>query len=217
MTKETLIVTEMFYSIQGESLFAGCPCVFIRLAGCNLRCTYCDTTYAFHEGSEMTFGSIIERVLAWPCRIVEITGGEPLFQKNTPELVRQLLDLDLTVLVETNGSYPVEVLDRRCVKIVDVKCPSSGESQRNLDENVTHLDSKDQLKFVMMNREDYLFALDFIKKRRFPFDPGNILFSPVPGALHPATLAEWMLEDGLSVRLQLQLHKIIWPDVERGV
>lgn len=217
MTKQTLIVTEMFYSIQGESLFTGCPCVFIRLAGCNLRCSYCDTTYAFHEGTEMTIEAITERVLSWPCRLVEITGGEPLFQKNTPELVRGLLDLDLTVLVETNGSYPVDALDRRCVRIVDVKCPSSGESHRNLEVNVTRLDSKDQLKFVMMNREDYLFALDFIKDRRFPFDQGNILFSPVPGSLQPATLAGWMLEDGLSVRLQLQLHKTIWPDVERGV
>lgn len=217
MTKQTLIVTEMFYSIQGESLFAGCPCVFIRLAGCNLRCAYCDTTYAFHEGREMAFEAIIEKVLSWPCRLVEITGGEPLFQKNTPELVRRLLDLDLTVLVETNGSYPVEALDRRCVRIVDIKCPSSGESHRNIEDNVTRLDSKDQLKFVMMNREDYLFALDFIKNRRFPFDPGNILFSPVPGSLQPATLAGWMLEDGLSVRLQLQLHKTIWPDVDRGV
>ncbi len=217
MTEPTLIVSEMFYSIQGESLFAGCPCVFVRLSGCNLRCAYCDTTYAFHEGTELAIDAILEKILTWPCKLVEITGGEPLYQKNTPELVRRLLDLGLTVLVETNGSYPIHTLDRRCVRIVDVKCPSSTESHRNLDTNFSCLDSKDQIKFVMMSREDYRFAKDFIENHRFPFEPGNILFAPVTDSLDPATLAKWILEDGLAVRLQLQLHKTLWPDVDRGV
>lgn len=217
MTGKTLTVNEIFYSIQGESLYTGLPCIFIRLTGCNLRCTYCDTSYAFDDGYEMTIQSITEKIAVWPCRIVEITGGEPLLQKNTPDLIRQLLENGLTVLVETNGTCSLDAVDSRCIKIVDIKCPGSGERIRNIEENISYLNSEDQLKFVITDQKDYIFAKEFIEKHSFPFDHGNILFSPVTELLDPALLAEWMLKDGLSARLQMQLHKTIWPGIERGV
>lgn len=217
MGEPTLIINEMFHSIQGESLYAGCPCIFIRLTGCNLRCTYCDTTYAFHEGAELSLDRIVENVSSWPCKMVEITGGEPLYQKNTPQLIHRLIDKGYTVLMETNGSYDLESIDKRCIKIVDVKCPSSGESHRNHDENFKSLGPLDQIKFVIRDSEDYRFSKHILETHSFPFDAHNILFSPVSCDLPPQTLARWILEDGLSVRLHLQLHKFIWPTVERGV
>lgn len=217
MSEKTLIINEIFHSIQGESLYAGCPCVFIRLTGCNLRCAYCDTSYAYSEGTEMDMDTLMNHIASYPCNMVEITGGEPLFQKNTPILVSRLLSAGYTVLMETNGSYDTNIIDKRCIKIVDMKCPSSGESHRNLLDNMDALGPADQIKFVIQNREDYLFAKQVIETHSFPFDMHHILFSPVSGDLAPQDLARWIIDDGLSVRLHLQLHKYIWPDVQRGV
>lgn len=217
MKTASLVINEIFHSIQGESLFAGCPCVFIRLTGCNLRCSYCDTAYAFSLGFEMSLDSIIRETASFPCRMVELTGGEPLLQKNTPILVSRLLDQGYTVLLETNGTLPISEIDRRCNIIMDVKCPSSGETHRNLYSNFKVLEKKDQIKFVIQNEEDYAFAKELLKTQCCPVQDGHVLFSPVSGALEPRDLARWILDDGLSVRLHLQQHKYIWPDVDRGV
>lgn len=213
----SLIVNEIFHSIQGESLHAGRPCVFIRLTGCNLRCRYCDTAYAYGEGRSESIESIVRHVASFGCNLVEITGGEPLMQGDTPYLVSTLLDHGFTVLMETNGSLDIDLVDRRCVRIVDMKCPSSGESHRNNYENIPRLSSEDQLKFVIGDRADYEFVKHIIIETRPPMDSSHILLSPVTGTLPAARLARWILEDGLNVRLHLQLHKIIWPDTERGV
>ncbi len=217
LVPHTLVINEIFFSIQGESLFMGCPCAFIRLSGCNLRCSYCDTTYAHNEGSEMDFESILKVISTFPCQMVEITGGEPLLQKNTPFLVRQLLDQGYNVLIETNGSFGISDIDARCVVIMDVKCPSSGESHRNIYTNFKDLKNDDQIKFVIRDKEDYDFAKEVLETHKIPIADNHILFSPVTDVLHPSELACWILEDGLSVRLHLQLHKYIWPDIERGV
>ena len=213
----TLWVNEIFYSIQGESLSAGRPCVFVRLTGCNLRCTYCDTRYAYEEGTLMAIADIIDRVSCFKCSLIEITGGEPLLQEETPDLIFRLLENGYEVLLETNGSLDVSGIDKRCIKIVDIKCPTSGESHKNDFENLKKLNSGDQIKFVISNRKDYDYAKG-IKKKLIPEFSGNpILFSSVFGKVSPAILAQWILEDHLNVRLQLQLQKIIWPHIERGV
>lgn len=212
-----LTVNEIFQSIQGESLHAGRPCVFVRLTGCNLRCRYCDTAYAYEEGKPLSLGHIVDQVTAFGCGLVEITGGEPLLQPETPLLVTRLLDLGYEVLVETNGSLDIDILDRRCVRIVDMKCPSSGEEHRNDPANLARLSPLDQLKFVMADKADYAFAKHLIQEGRPAIPPSSILFSPVTGVLDPADLARWILEDNLAVRLHLQLHTIIWPHAERGV
>ncbi len=211
-----LLVNEIFYSIQGESLNAGRPCVFVRLAGCNLRCSYCDTTYAYEEGTLLNIRGIIRKVEKHNCSLVEVTGGEPLFQRDTPELIKRLLDSGREVMLETNGSLDVSSVDPRCMKILDVKCPSSGESSKNRYENLSLLTALDQVKFVIGDRADYEFAKN--TKGLFPKAlPGqNILFSPVSGSLPVKTLSEWMLQDNLPFRLHVQLHKIIWPDETRG-
>jgi 7-carboxy-7-deazaguanine synthase len=206
----TLRVNEVFYSIQGESSYAGRPCVFVRLTGCNLRCSYCDTKYAYEEGAELEIGEIIDRVSSYHCRLVEVTGGEPLIQAETPILIRRLLDEGYEVLLETNGSQDISQVDGRCVKIVDIKCPSSGEADKNDFENLNRLSDKDEIKFVIGDKEDYEYAkekLDFIK-----FNPQRmhtVHFSPVFGKMDPKTLAKWILEDNLDVRLHLQLHRYI--------
>ncbi len=212
----SLLVNEIFYSIQGESLNAGRPCVFVRLAGCNLRCSYCDTTYAYEEGTLLNIRGIIRKVEKHNCSLVEVTGGEPLFQRDTPELIKRLLDSGREVMLETNGSLDVSSVDPRCMKILDVKCPSSGESSKNRYENLLLLTALDQVKFVIGDRADYEFAKT--TKGLFPKAlPGqNILFSPVSGSLPVKTLSEWMLQDNLPFRLHVQLHKIIWPDETRG-
>lgn len=217
MTGETLIVNEIFHSIQGESLYAGIPFIFVRLTGCNLRCSYCDTTYAFHEGIEIDIDALMKRISDFPCKAVEITGGEPLFQQNTPILVDRLIESGYIVLMETNGSYSLNTLNKQCVKIIDIKCPSSGESHNNRYENLNSLGSSDQVKFVITNEEDYHFSKQIIKEHLTSFDQGHLLFSPVSGMLSPEKLARWILDDGLSVRLHLQLHKYIWPTISRGV
>ncbi|MCE5335730.1 MAG: radical SAM protein [Desulfobacteraceae bacterium] len=211
----SLKVVEIFSSIQGESSYAGMPCVFVRLAGCNLRCHYCDTRYAYDDGDTVPVSEIIGRVSQMGYPLVEITGGEPLLQEKTPELARSLLDAGFTVLIETNGSLDVDPVDRRCARIVDMKCPSSGMDGHNDLRNLRKLSERDELKFVMSDRRDYDFAKNILAS--VPAPPFRINFSPVFGMLSPRTLAGWMLEDRLRVRLNLQLHKIIWDPDARGV
>ncbi len=213
-------VNEIFYSIQGESTFAGRPCQFIRLTGCNLRCRNCDTRYAYHAGVEMSLTQIMGRIRAVGCPLVEVTGGEPLFQPDTPGLIMTMLDEGFEVLLETNGSLDISVVDARCVRIMDVKCPSSGMADHNRLENLRHLTDRDQIKFVLGDREDYGFAKDFVAGgplEAFVARGGTVLFSVVHGRLSPKDLAGWILEDRLQVRLQVQLHKIIWGAEARGV
>lgn len=213
----SLLVNEIFYSIQGESLFSGLPCIFVRLTGCNLRCSYCDTRYAYAEGSETSVNEIFDRIAAFGCSLVEITGGEPLLQPNTPALIQSLLDAGYQVLLETNGSFDISRVDERCVRIVDVKCPSSGESHSNDAGNLKRLNTVDQLKMVIGDRTDYEYAKETIKQVPPGFPRNRILFSPVSGVLPPVDLANWILADRLEVRLHLQLHKVIWPGETRGV
>ncbi len=210
-----LEVSEIFHSIQGESTYAGLPCVFVRLAGCNLDCSYCDTRYARQRGEPLSREAITERVEAYRCRLVEITGGEPLLQEETPALVAALLDRRLEVLVETNGTLDISVLDPRAVRIMDLKCPASGESGKTRWENLAGLTPRDEVKFVIAGREDYLWAKGVVGKK-LPAGPA-VLFSTAFGLLAPDILAGWIIEDNLEVRLQLQLQKVIWPGVERGV
>jgi 7-carboxy-7-deazaguanine synthase len=213
----TLLVNEIFYSIQGESIYSGRPCVFVRLTGCNLRCTYCDTQYAYEDGESMEIAQIMRRVSEYKCRLVEITGGEPLIQNETPLLVSRLLDNGYAVMMETNGSLDISRVDPNCIKVLDMKCPSSNESNKNDLKNLKHLHSKDQIKFVIGNHEDYTYAKNIISSHCPNFPGDCILFSPVYGKIPPADLADWILKDHLNVRLHLQLHKMIWPDKERGV
>ncbi|OEU68107.1 MAG: 7-carboxy-7-deazaguanine synthase [Desulfobacterales bacterium S5133MH16] len=213
----SLLVNEIFYSIQGESIYSGRPCIFVRLTGCNLRCSYCDTRYAYEEGVNMELTEIINRIAAHRCRLVEITGGEPLLQSQTPILIYKLLENGYEVMLETNGSLDISRVDGRCIKIVDIKCPTSGESDKNDMENLKRLGSKDQVKFVIENRMDYEYAKETMDSNCPDFPEEQILFSPVSGGIAPSRLAEWILEDNLNVRLHLQLHKIIWPDRKRGV
>ncbi len=206
----SIVVNEIFYSIQGESTHAGRPCVFVRLTGCNLRCSYCDTRYAYEDGREMKIEEIIDVVDSYGCPLIEITGGEPLLQATTPDLVSELLKRGYEVLLETNGSLDISSVDNRCLKIVDFKSPSSGMSERNDLENIARLSDGDEVKFVIGNRSDYEFARDLIKKTGLePSATYPIHFSPVFGKQDPGTLAEWILDDRLNVRLQIQLHKII--------
>ena len=211
----SLKVNEIFYSIQGESSYAGRPCVFVRLTGCNLRCSYCDTQYAYEDGNELEINEIVGRVTSDQCRLVEVTGGEPLIQKDTPLLVHRLLEEGFEVLLETNGSQDISQLDGRCVRIVDIKCPSSGEERKNDLGNLTRLADKDEIKFVIGNREDYEYAKKILDINIFRNN--WIHFSPVFGKMDPKVLAEWILEDHLAVRLHMQLHKLIWGNELRGV
>jgi 7-carboxy-7-deazaguanine synthase len=211
-----LKVNEIFHSIQGESTRAGRPCVFVRLTGCNLRCSWCDTEYAFHEGVPMTLDAVVERVRAYACDLVEITGGEPLLQPEAIPLMRALLGAGHEVLVETGGHLPIDAVPVGVGRIVDVKCPGSGESERNRWENLDVLRPGDEVKFVVRDRRDFDFAAAVVRDRglaaRVP-----VLFGAVHGDLDPAELARWILEDRLPVRLQMQVHKILWPDAVRGV
>ena len=212
-----LKVNEIFYSIQGESSFAGLPCVFVRLTGCNLRCCWCDTAYAYEEGREKSAEEILALIREYPCRLVEITGGEPLLQKDTPGLARLLLDRGYSVLVETNGSQNIDSLDSRCVRIMDIKCPSSRESENNDVANLERLTARDEVKFVIGSREDYDYAKSFLPKLPGSIKIKNIHFSPLYGIMTPVMLAGWMLEDSVRARLSPQLHKVIWPEALRGV
>ena len=211
----SLLINEIFYSIQGESVYSGRPCVFVRLTGCNLRCSYCDTIYAYENGSEMEIEPIIKQVDSFRCPLVEITGGEPLIQPETPLLIHSLLENGYEVMIETNGSLDISIIDNRCIKIVDIKCPSSMESDKNNLENLKRMSMKDQVKFVIGTRKDYEYALEIIKLIPSGFPGHHILFSPVSGEIFPSQLANWILEDKLAVRFHQQLHKIIWPDEDR--
>ncbi len=214
----TLRVNEIFYSIQGESTYAGRPCVFVRLTGCNLRCSYCDTPYAWEEGAVMEVNHVFEQIAPMQCRLVEITGGEPLIQEKTPILIESLLEDGYEVLLETNGSRDIGRVDHRCVKILDIKCPSSGMSDHMDMENLNRLSLHDEIKFVLGTREDYEYAREIVKHMEARSNNvSSINFSPVFGELAPETLAEWILADHLACRLHLQLHKYIWGPDARGV
>lgn len=207
-------INEIFYSLQGEGLLVGTPSIFVRTSGCNLRCTYCDTTYAYSKGTEMTIQEILDAVKKYPCTHICITGGEPLFQKETPKLIDSLLKKNFMVCLETNGSFSIQnLVGKKSLLIsLDIKCPSSG-SQDDMDmDNILSLSKDDQLKFIIKNKEDYLYAQEVIKKN----DPlCTIFFQPVWGT-DPKKLASWILRDRLQVRLSIQLHKIVWG-AKRGV
>lgn len=213
-----LKVNEIFHSIQGESSYAGYPCVFVRLTGCNLRCSYCDTRYAYDEGYDLEIEEILNRVKSFKCRLVEVTGGEPLLQRETPHLIHNLLEDGFTVLLETNGSLDIGLVDSRCNRIVDVKCPSSGTAEHNNFENFTRLTANDELKFVIGDRKDYEFAKGILERlSKQAVQVRQIHFAPVFGHITPEQLADWILMDHLKVRLNLQLHKFIWHPDQRGV
>lgn len=209
-------VNEIFRSIQGESSFAGRPCTFVRLAECNLRCVWCDTAYAFHDGVEMSLDEVIARVEAFGLPLVEVTGGEPLLQEEVHALMTRLLDLGHTVLLETSGSLPVERVDPRVVKIMDIKCPGSGEADADLWENLAWIRPPDEIKFVVAGREDYEWARAAIRGRALD-RKAALLVSPVHGRVALEELASWILEDRLPVRLQVQIHKFIYGADRRGV
>ncbi|MGH9836710.1 MAG: radical SAM protein [Blastocatellia bacterium] len=211
-------ITEIFYSIQGESSFAGLPCAFVRLTWCNLRCSWCDSEYTFTGGVEMSVDEVLEKVRSYGCPLVEITGGEPLVQKRECcELARRLCDEGYTVLIETGGSLDASVLDPRVIKILDVKCPGSGESHRNFWANLEALNPRDEVKFVIKDRADFDYALDVIRKYRLDEREPHALFSPVWGEIDLKDLAAWILQSGVRARMQLQLHKYIWGAEARGV
>lgn len=213
-TMNKLEVCEIFKSIQGESTFSGSVCSFVRLSGCNLRCSYCDTAYAFTESNLLSFDEIIDSVLKHETRLVQITGGEPLIQKNTAELCNRFLKLGYTVLVETNGSTEIASVSSACHRIVDVKCPGSGMGGSFLEGNIAALTRNDELKYVISDLSDFNWALDHIYTN--DLKSYTINFSPNMNCLSAQTLAEWILEHNAPVRLNLQLHKLIWGD-RRGV
>lgn len=208
-------VCEIFSSIQGESTYAGVPCTFIRMTGCNLRCSYCDTVYAYEEGTELTGDEIIEKVLAIGLKTVEITGGEPLLQEDVPLLAKKLLDKKYRVLIETNGSQDIRGVDKRAVMILDIKTPGSGMAEHVMPSNLPLLKPEDEVKFVITNRNDYEWAKIFVREHSLA-GRCTILFSPAFGMLDPRHLSKWILEDRLEVRLNLQLHKYIYGPDMRG-
>jgi 7-carboxy-7-deazaguanine synthase len=228
-----MYITEVFKSIQGEGTRAGLPCIFVRLTGCNLRCTWCDTVYAFHGGQKMSLDEVLERVESLNRRadgsaagvsLVELTGGEPLLQEEIYPLAEGLLAAGFTVMIETSGERFIGRLAKEVVKIVDVKCPDSGESDTFDPRNLEVLSANDEVKFVISSRKDYEFAREFCREHRLAERVREVLFSPVHDdpngkwrGLEPRELVEWMLEDGLQVRLGLQLHKIVWAPAMRGV
>ncbi len=211
-----LSINEIFHSIQGESSYIGMPCVFVRLTGCNLRCTWCDTEYAFYEGKEMSADEVMNEVEKFNCKLVEVTGGEPLAQAAVFPLMTMLCDRGYEVLLETSGSISLANVDPRVRRIVDIKCPGSGMEKKNLWENVEYLRSTDEVKFVVSNLEDFKWAENEIRNhgldRRCP-----VLMSPVFNELPPIELAQWILDSRMNIRLQLQMHKFIWEPETRGV
>ena len=212
-----LTVNEIFHSIQGESDQAGRPCVFVRLTACDLRCVWCDTPYAFHEGHKLEVEQVVAQVAAYGCDLVEITGGEPLLQEEVYGLMERLLASGSTVMLETGGHLSVTRVPAAVVKVIDVKCPGSGECDRNLWDNLSSLTARDQTKFVIADRTDYEFAREVTLRHGLDQRCAAVLFSPVHDVLPPVTLAEWVLADQLAVRVQVQLHKYLWASDTRGV
>lgn len=211
-----LKINEIYFSVQGESSRAGLPCVFVRLTYCNLRCTYCDTEYAFYEGEDRSVDEIINEVKKYDCNLVEITGGEPLVQEESINLMKKLCNEGFDVMLETAGNMPISNVDDRVNIIMDLKCPSSGMMKKNLYENINHLKKTDELKFVIGDREDYKWTKDIMNKYNLN-SKCEILLSVVFGELEPLSLVNWILEDKLNVRFQLQMHKFIWHPETKGV
>lgn len=212
-----LTVNEIFHSIQGESTHAGRPCVFVRLTACDLRCRWCDTPYAFYEGRKMSVDEVIADVEGRGCDVVEVTGGEPLLQPDVYPLMQRLLDSGKTVLIETGGHRSIAKVPAGVIRIMDVKCPGSGESGHNDWSNLAHLTSRDEVKFVIADRADYEFARDVVRREKLIGRVNAVLFSPVHGELDPKLLSQWVIDDRLPVRVQLQVHKYIWSPTARGV
>lgn len=212
-----LTVNEIFHSIQGESSFAGQPCVFVRLTACDLRCTWCDTPYAFYEGRKMSVDDVVADVESRGCELVEVTGGEPLLQPDVYPLMQRLIDTGKTVLIETGGHRSIAKVPPSVIRIMDIKCPGSGEAAKNDWSNLPLLTERDEVKFVIADRADYDYAREIVVRERLVGRCGAVLFSPVHGALDPKQLADWVLADKLRVRLQLQIHKYIWTPDTRGV
>jgi len=218
MDSGSLLVNEIFYSIQGESTRAGRPCVFVRLAGCDLRCNWCDTEYAFDESRKMTVAEVVAQVEAYRCGLAEITGGEPLLQEGGVYLlIAALLERGHELMLETSGALDVSRVDPRVIKVMDLKCPGSGECERNLWSNLEHLTARDEVKFVIADRADFEWAREVVGSRVLAERVNAVLFSCAFGRLEPARLAAWMLADRVAARFQLQLHKHIWPPNARGV
>ncbi|MEI6340236.1 MAG: radical SAM protein [Verrucomicrobiota bacterium] len=212
-----LTINEIYLSVQGESTWAGLPCVFVRLTGCDLRCTYCDTEYAFFEGKKRPLQEIFDEVLAFDCSQVEITGGEPLLQRNVLPLMAALCDAGKTVLIETSGAHDISKVDPRVHRIMDLKTPSSGECARNLFSNIGHLNQNDEVKFVLGSREDYDWTREQIRAHALDTRVRAVLLSPIFGKIEPRDIVEWMLADKVPARFQLQMHKFIWEPRARGV
>ena len=215
--KGLVTINEIFYSVQGESTYAGQPCVFVRLTACDLRCTWCDTPYAFHEGRKRPIDEVVAEVEKYECQLVEVTGGEPLLQDDVYPLMSELLSRGKTVLLETGGHRSTVRVPEPVVTILDVKCPGSGEADHMDWENLNRLRPRDEVKFVVQDRADYDYARGVIDRFGLAERAAAIHLSPVHGVLDPKTLSEWVLADRLHVRVQLQLHKYIWPPDTRGV
>src|SRR5437762_9108959 len=215
--EKTLTINEIYHSIQGESTWAGCPCVFARLTFCDLRCNYCDTEYAFYEGKKQTLQGVIDAVASFRCSLVEITGGEPLLQKNVLPLMSMLCDAGYTVLLETSGAHDISKVDSRVHRIMDLKTPGSGEVEKNLWANIDYLTLRDEVKFVMGSREDYEWSRENVYRFDLSRRCHAILFSPIFGRIDPREIVEWILADRLAVRSQLQMHNVIWAPTQRGV
>ncbi len=215
--KGLITVNEIFYSVQGESTYAGRPCVFVRLTACDLRCSWCDTPYAFHEGRKRTLEDVLADVERFGCPLVEVTGGEPLLQEGVYPLMERLLERGKTVLLETGGHRSTARVPEAVVTVLDIKCPGSGEAARMDWDNIARLRPHDEVKFVMKDRADYEYARGAIARHGLQERVRAIHLSPVHGALDPKTLSEWVLADSLPVRVQLQLHKYIWDPDTRGV
>jgi len=212
----SLKINEIYYSLQGESTHSGCPCIFIRLTYCNLRCSYCDTEYAFYDGKDMEITDIMSEIKQWDCNLVEVTGGEPLFQDECIDLLNELVNSNYEVMLETGGSLSISDVPKKVVKIVDFKCPSSGMVKKNLWSIVDDLQAHDEVKFVIGNREDFDWAKDRITE--YSLDKiCTLLFSPTFGEIDPQQIVEWILAENLPVRMQLQMHKMIWSPEEKGV
>lgn len=211
-----LKINEIYYSVQGESTHAGRPCIFIRLTYCNLRCSYCDTEYAFYEGKDMEITHIMKEIQQWDCNLVEVTGGEPLFQEECIILLNELVNSNFEVMLETGGSLPISDVPKKVIKIVDFKCPSSLMVKKNLWSIVEDLKAHDEIKFVIGNREDFDWAKDRITEYSLE-KICTLLFSPTFGKIDPQEIVEWILAENLPVRMQMQMHKMIWNPEEKGV